>query len=284
MNKHAGRTLKLGKVEDPLIVFGGPYSNLHATLALTRAAEKFNIPARHIICTGDVVAYCAYPQETVDHVIESGMNVIMGNCEQSLALESGNCGCGFEQDSACDRMSVQWFNYVDTQLANDSRLWMQTLPKFIEFEMQSRTFRVIHGGHENISRFIFPSTPQSVFEEELADSGTDAIIAGHSGIPFTKILGDRLWHNAGVIGMPANDGTSRVWYSTIVPTLRGICIETRELHYDVPKAVSGMRDNGCVEEYAETLVTGRWPSEEVIPVKDRNRDKQPLNPGSLYWG
>ena len=37
----------------------------------------------------------------------------------------------------------------------------------------------------------------------------DGVIGGHCGLPFTKVVGDRLWHNPGAIGMPANDGTPR---------------------------------------------------------------------------
>ena len=46
----------------------------------------------------------------------------------------------------------------------------------------------------------------------------DGVVCGHSGIPFCRLLegdkrgrGARLWLNAGVIGMPANDGTARSW-------------------------------------------------------------------------
>ena len=43
----------------------------------------------------------------------------------------------------------------------------------------------------------------------LTGDPIDAIIGGHSGLPFTQTLGSRLWHNPGAIGMPANDGTPR---------------------------------------------------------------------------
>jgi hypothetical protein len=45
-------------VEAPLLVFGGPYSNLGAVLAMRARASDLGIPASRSICTGDVVAYC----------------------------------------------------------------------------------------------------------------------------------------------------------------------------------------------------------------------------------
>ena len=37
----------------PLLVFGGPYSNLEATQAMRQRAEALSIPPGNVICTGD---------------------------------------------------------------------------------------------------------------------------------------------------------------------------------------------------------------------------------------
>ena len=69
-----------GHFEGPLVLCGGPYSNLQATEAMVEAAR-----GRPVICTGDVVAYCADPAATVRLVRASGWHVIAGNCEQQIA-------------------------------------------------------------------------------------------------------------------------------------------------------------------------------------------------------
>ena len=51
-------------ITPPILVFGGPYSNLRATQAMRARAEELGIPPSSTICTGDVVAYCAEPEET----------------------------------------------------------------------------------------------------------------------------------------------------------------------------------------------------------------------------
>lgn len=61
-----------------------------------------------------------------------------------------------------------------------------------------------------ITHFVFASTPDAVKSADLESSGADGIVAGHCGLPFTQVIGGRLWHNAGAVGMPVNDGTSRV--------------------------------------------------------------------------
>ncbi|MEE3500553.1 hypothetical protein [Acidiphilium acidophilum] len=46
----------LDAVDGPVLVFGGPYSNLPATRAVFAAAAEHGIPPGRMICTGDVVA------------------------------------------------------------------------------------------------------------------------------------------------------------------------------------------------------------------------------------
>src|ERR1700730_8770519 len=53
------RPIPLLHVDGPLMVFGGPYSNLEATRAVLDEATRLSISADRIICTGDVVAYGA---------------------------------------------------------------------------------------------------------------------------------------------------------------------------------------------------------------------------------
>jgi hypothetical protein len=56
----------LGKVDETMLVFGGPYSNYAATAAMQTRAVDLGISAERIICTGDIVAYCGEPCETLD--------------------------------------------------------------------------------------------------------------------------------------------------------------------------------------------------------------------------
>ncbi len=86
----------LGSLDGPLLIFGGPYSNLQATTALLEEARALDIPPENIICTGDVVAYCADSQATVEAIRGAGIHVVMGNCEEALGNDLQDCGCGFD--------------------------------------------------------------------------------------------------------------------------------------------------------------------------------------------
>jgi len=275
--------MQLGPFHDPLLIFGGPYGNLQATRALLKQAARLGIPTSHILCTGDLVAYCADPQATVDLIREAGIAVVKGNCEESLAERLEDCGCGFEGGTACDLLSQQWYAYADTHLTDESRDWMGSLPERSDITIGERRLAAIHGGVSSINKFVFASTPEDVLAYEMNLAGLDGVIGGHSGLPFTRIACDRLWHNSGVIGMPANDGTPRVWYSVLTPIKDGVAVSHHALSYDHSAAAVRMRAELLPAGYADCLVTGLWPSLDVLPDQEKAATGDALQEYEIDW-
>lgn len=266
----------------PVLVFGGPYSNRQATEALLAEAARRQIPGENIICTGDVVAYAADPQACCDRVRTSGMTVVMGNCEEALAAGADDCGCGFDANSECAALSSQWYAYALSQVDRETCDWMATMPRRVDLRIGKATLAVIHGGNREIARFLFASEDETL-RQELDWAGADGVIAGHCGLPFTRVLDGRLWHNPGVIGMPAHDSTPRVWCSVLKPDADGLRIEPVALAYDHAQAAARMRSEGLPEGYAACLETGIWPSEDMLPPTERASGGQPLNLQPLLW-
>jgi predicted phosphodiesterase len=277
------RPIPILRVDGPLMVFGGPYSNLEATRAVLDEATRLSISADRIICTGDVVAYGADAAATVHLVRDRVGHVVMGNCEQSLAAGSDDCGCGFPTGSSCERLSAAWFAHASRELNTGARAWMASLPRRINLEIGGCRIAVIHGGVDIINRFIFSSSATAIKLEEIGKTGADGIIAGHCGLPFTQAINGQLWHNAGAIGMPSNDGTPRVWFSLLSVEADRIVIEHCPLDYDYATAAAKIRGARLPEEYAASLETGLWSSCDVLPLKEIHDRGVALEPGKVFW-
>ncbi|MDP2800364.1 MAG: metallophosphoesterase family protein [Phreatobacter sp.] len=268
----------------PLLVFGGPYSNLQAMQALLAEAARLGISGDRIVCTGDIVAYGADPAACCDLAMASGMHVLMGNCEQNLAAGSADCGCGFDEGTECDRLSSAWYAYAAGQISSAHQQFMAACPQRITIGLpDGRRLAVIHGGASDISRFLFASTDDAVLADEIADTGCDGVIAGHCGIPFVREVGAGLWLNAGAIGMPAHDGTPRVWFSVLTLEPDGLRVDIRPLSYDQAGAAAAMRAARLPEGYAAGLETGLWPSEDVLPPAEKASRGVPLQPVTHLW-
>ncbi|MEH6457668.1 MAG: metallophosphoesterase family protein, partial [Cocleimonas sp.] len=149
--------VSLDNMETPLLVFGGCYSNLQATQALKNWAEENNFHPQQCICTGDIVAYCGNPYETVELIRDWGVHCIQGNVEQSLATKADDCGCGFEEGSTCDTLSRGWFPIADDAISQAQRDWFKNLPEHLHLSVAGKSIRVVHGAASDTSRFMFDS-------------------------------------------------------------------------------------------------------------------------------
>lgn len=89
----------------------------------------------------------------------------------------------------------------------------------------------------------------------------DAVIAGHSGIAFQRDIDGVAWINAGVIGMPPNDGDPRTEYAVLDAGQVGF----HRLSYDHNAASRAMRAVGLTQGYEQSLRTGLWPNEDILP-------------------
>lgn len=262
---------ELGLLSDELIVFGGVYSNRQALEAFRKITDQSGLPPSQIICTGDIVGYCADPQYCLDHIKDWGIPSIAGNVEIQLREDSELCGCNFEEGSRCDQFSQTWFPYAKIHTEPSVVPWLNQLPHFLRFTFAGKRFAVIHGSYFDTSEFIFRSSPWAQKAQNLEVLEADVILAGHAGLPFHEITGDKAWINAGVIGMPANDGDTKVWYLRLKADPQqdlGFSISHHSFAYDHQKAASLMRDKGLPSEYAHTLETGIWDNCEILPPQE----------------
>ena len=273
----------LGSFDQPVLIFGGPYGNLQATSAMRSLAEKAMIPPERIICTGDMTAYCAQPRETVSLIRDWGVHCIQGNLEAQLGTEADHCGCNFSPESSCDRLSQDWYSFTQQEMDVDQCEWFQTLPEHLRFYLNGVSCVVVHGAFSNMSRFVFESTPWSLKEAELDQAEASVLIGGHSGLPFSQVENGRLWCNAGVIGMPANDGTSRGWYAILEPAGEGIKCSHFSFSYDHQEAAELMAKRSLPVEYQKSLLSGIWHSCDILPEAETQAQGIQLSESSVEF-
>ena len=259
-----------------MLIFGGPYSNLAATAAMRARAAELGIPAERTICTGDVIAYCGEPCETLDLIRDWGIHVVMGNCEESLADSKDDCGCGFEPDSDCSVLAVAWYEFANRRVSLEQRQWMRALPRSIEFVMATTRFRVLHASVASLNEFVFASSDRDAKLAQIQQARVDAIIGGHSGIPFGQPVEEGYWFNAGVIGMPANDGGSYGWYQLIEPSQGGVDTSWHRLSYDYAASRETTIAAG-MPAYGQALGDGLWPSIDILPPLEASQTGQALD-------
>jgi predicted phosphodiesterase len=255
----------LGTIKGRILLFGGVYSNLQALEAMKQVAEREQISAENCICTGDIVGYCAQPEETVQLFQVWKARSIAGNVEIQLRGGADDCGCDFKKGSRCDGFSQQWYPFAQSKLSKNSLSFMETLPDHITFDYAGQRVTVVHGSYFNTSAFIYKSSPWERKQPNFETTKSNVIVGGHCGLPFNHKNENKLWLNPGVIGMPANDGNPSVWYAILDDAQESFTFKHHTLDYNY-KLTSKLMDNGLLpQEYARTIVTGIWDNTEILP-------------------
>ncbi|WP_452229728.1 MULTISPECIES: metallophosphoesterase family protein [unclassified Lacinutrix] len=273
MNKNI---VDIGKLSGKVLLFGGVYSNLQALEALIAVAKTEGIPPENCICTGDIIGYCAQPEETLQTFIKWKAKSIVGNVEIQLRDAQEDCGCDFKEGSRCDNFSQQWYPYAQRMLSKNSMDYLQTLPDHITFSLGNQKITVVHGSFFNVSEFIFHSTPWENKAPNFEATQSDLIIAGHCGLPFHTKNNNKHWINPGVIGMPANDGAPSVWFSILEDTTKPFRVHFHRLDYNHILTSTFMQNGLLPESYAKTIVSGIWDNMEILPEAERQLQGKPI--------
>ncbi len=99
----------------------------------------------------------------------------------------------------------------------------------------------------------------------------DGVLCTHTGLHWHRRLpSGRDVVNVGVIGRPANDGRTEVWYSLLTAADEALGVELVPLAYDHRSLAREMRGEKLPEEFVETILTGWWTTcLEILPARER---------------
>jgi hypothetical protein len=255
-------------VEGPysrIAVFGGIYSNHYALAALLEDAARRGAEA--VYCLGDLGAFGPNPEKVRPLLEQGGVLSIQGNYEESLASGREDCNCGYT-DPRDNHFAEISYRYTERNCSPDFKAWVGTLPRRRRVRLGNRELLLIHGSPRRINEFLFQSTSPVPFLEVLLDqNGCDGILCTHTGLHWHRRLpSGRDVVNVGVIGRPANDGNTHVWYSILDES----GVEILPLVYDYESLAAEMRRESLPEEFVETVLTGWWTTcLEILPARER---------------
>jgi diadenosine tetraphosphatase ApaH/serine/threonine PP2A family protein phosphatase len=251
-----------------LALIGGIYSNYHALVATLDDIARRGADSTYFL--GDLGAFGPHPDRVPELLIERGIGGIQGNYEESLASGATDCNCGYTdpRDNVYAQIS---YDYTAEHTSDAYKQWMGTLPKSMRFEINGRRVLFSHGSPRKINEFLWRSTSPESFLHRLCDEHeAEVIVCTHSGLHWHRALGgDRHVVNAGVIGRPANDGRTNVWY-TMLTIGEDVAVEFIPIDYDHAALAREMRAEKLPEEFIETIETGWWTTcLEALPAKER---------------
>jgi predicted phosphodiesterase len=250
-------------------LFGGIYSNHLALRAAIDDAQRRG--CEQMFCLGDLGAFGPNPDKVFPLLIDAGVVVMRGNYDDSIGNDLADCQCGYT-DPADNHYARLSYQYTYRKTSPRWRQWMAALPCEIRFEIGGKRVLCCHGSPRKMNEFLWETTtPTHLLEKFCDDFAADVIVATHTGLPWTRQLSrDRMFTNCGVLGRPANDGTTQVGY--LVLDAQGP--EYVRLAYDHERLTAEMEAEVLPAAFVETIRTGWWTTcLEILPAKERAKGK-----------
>lgn len=248
---------------------GGIYSNYHALVATLDDIARRGVDRTYFL--GDLGAFGPDPDRVPELLIARDIEGIQGNYEESLSTRATDCHCGYT-DPRDNHYAQISYDYTFEHTSDAHKNWMGTLPREIRFTAGEQRFLLVHGSPRRINEFLWRSTSPEPFLEKLcADHDADVIVCTHTGLHWHKALSSgRHVINAGVIGRPANDGRTNVWYTVVDVRDGALNVEFVPVDYDHEQLAGEMTRARLPGEFIETIRTGWWTTcLEILPPKER---------------
>lgn len=250
--------------------FGGIYNNAHALRAAIADVRRSGSDG--IYALGDFGGFGPHPDRIFPLLLEAGVAVIQGNYEESLSSGAEDCHCGYT-DPRDNHFAQISYDYTSARTSAQWKAWMGTLPKTRRFEVAGRKVLLVHGSPRKINEFLWESTSPVIFLEKLLrDHDADVLVCTHTGLHWRRRLpSGRLVVNAGVLGRPANDGQTNVWYARLTFG-RDVEVEFVPVVYDYEALAREIEEEKLPPAFAETIRTGWWTTcLEILPAKEREK-------------
>jgi len=208
-----------------------------------------------IYCLGDLVGYGADPNGVIDLIRASGVQSILGNYDEGVAWETGDCGCFYPDDEA-RRIGEASYAFTVAEVTAERKAYLRSLPRERRVELADKKVHLVHGSPRRINEYLLRNRDERTFLR-LAEAETDDVLCfGHTHDPWSRWYGGKLFVNVGSVGRP-KDGDPSAAYAILTSLPGGpVEVEIRRVAYDVNVAAEAVISAGLPPALADMLRRG----------------------------
>jgi putative phosphoesterase len=232
-------------------------SDIHGNSPALRAVLG-DIDGQHVdavYCLGDLVGYGADPNGVIDLLRARSVQTILGNYDEGVAWETGDCGC-FYPDEEARRIGDASYTFTVAEVTADRKAYLRALPRELHVNLADKSVHLVHGSPRRINEYLLRDRDERTYLR-LAEAETDDVLCfGHTHDPWFRRYGGTLFVNVGSVGRP-KDGDPRAAY-VVLRSEPGEPVEVviRRVAYDVEAAARAVAAAGLPAALADMLRRG----------------------------
>ena len=210
----------------------------------------------HLICLGDLVGYGPFPNEVIDSVRERDIPVIMGNYDDGIGYERGDCGCAYKSDLERENgeRSVAW---TEQHVTPENKAWLQTLLPEHRLDVNGVRVRIVHGSPRKMNEYLFEDRDPASLQRIAAAADTDVLVFGHTHKPWSRMIDGVLFVNAGSVGKPKDGDPRACWALLEISPAGEVGVTFKRVTYDIATVAAAIRQQpGLPDVYARDIEKG----------------------------
>lgn len=236
-----------------IAVLGDIHGNMEALKVAYEVAQKSG--AERIFHLGDLGGYAPFVNEVVDFLIENNIPGVQGNYDEAVAFNKEHCGCKYEDDFQA-KMAHLSFEWTKKNVNEKAREYMKSLPFRVDLEVESKKISIFHATPTKNNLYWYEQRQDKFFLLMAEKAGADAMIYGHTHIPYFKQLNGKYFINAGSVGKP-KDGDPRTCVCIIDILRDTVKVEFIRKEYDIKKVVDSIIERGLPTYFAIKLMKAK---------------------------
>lgn len=239
---------------DSIALFSDVHGNRPALEAVLEDIQRQGIG--RVFCLGDLVGYGADPNGVIDLIRDREVQSILGNYDEGVAWETGDCGCFYPNEEA-KSIGDASYAYTVAAVTDENKAYLRTLPRELHVELAGKMVHLVHGSPRRINEYLLRDRDERTYLR-LAEAEPDDVLAfGHTHDPWFRTYGETLFVNVGSVGRP-KDGDTRSAYLVLSSSPgASVEVEIRRVSYDVETAARAVTAAGLPAALADMMRRGR---------------------------
>jgi len=229
------------------------HANVMALKAVLKDIEEQQVDS--VYCVGDLVGYAPFPNEVIDLIKERNIPTVMGNYDDGVGYQRFICGCAYK-DAKAEALGHQSITWTMRHISEGNKEFLRNLPKEIRVDVSGKRLLLVHGSPNSLNEYVTEEISENYANELITLAGTDILICGHTHLPFTMVLKDKLLINVGSVGKPKH-GDPQALYA-LISFERDVTVDFRKVPYDYEATAMAIEDSELPNEFAEIIRTGKY--------------------------
>lgn len=213
-------------------VFSDIHGNLPALDAVLADIEAEGIDERY--CLGDLVGYGPDPGGVIDRIADLGIPTILGNYDDGIGNDRGECGCYYATDEARSDGAAS-YAFTSVALDVDHKRALAALPAQIRLAEDGARILLAHGSPRKTNEYLQADRSDALLLRLAEGAAADVICVGHVHVAYHRVIdasrgslpANRApfvhYINAGSVGKPKDGDPRASWVELVLGEEQDVC-------------------------------------------------------------